>query len=334
MISIIIPMYNRESLVGETLDSIKDQTYTDWECIVVDDGSTDNSVQVVKEYAEKDSRFRIMQRPGDRVKGPSACRNIGYEHSIGEYVYFFDSDDILSPEFLQTVEERMQEHPESEYAIMAYDGFIESPDKPVHYSKGYRSDKGSLYEQVMTDKITITTQAFFWKRTLLDRAPSLWRDDLSLFEDNELYKRLISDAGDGLWVDAPSLIHFRLGNADSLLGEGKKNPAVLTKAFIATRSESYLMCKILGRMTCRIHDGIMNEMLYQQFKYAVLFKNNESFYLFYDFMCRHSKSSFRDRFRHAFSMTIHLFRPILNFVGTAACRLPFLGRVLLRAKKK
>ncbi|WP_372938266.1 glycosyltransferase family 2 protein, partial [Seonamhaeicola sp.] len=86
LVSIIIPTYNRAHLIGETLDSVLAQTYTHWECIVVDDGSSDHTSQVVATYCKNDARFQYHQRPLDRPKGANACRNYGFELSKGEYI--------------------------------------------------------------------------------------------------------------------------------------------------------------------------------------------------------------------------------------------------------
>jgi len=100
LISIIIPTFNRGHLIGETLDSILAQTYQNWECIVVDDGSTDNTDDVMAAYLNKDVRFKYYHRPKDRLPGGNAARNYGFEVSKGEYVQWFDSDDIMHPEML------------------------------------------------------------------------------------------------------------------------------------------------------------------------------------------------------------------------------------------
>src|SRR5277367_3302081 len=75
-VSVIIPCYNREDLLGATLDSVRAQTFGDWEVIVVDDHSQDNSVQVGRSYAQSDNRVRVVSRQGQR-KGGSICRNEG-----------------------------------------------------------------------------------------------------------------------------------------------------------------------------------------------------------------------------------------------------------------
>lgn len=109
LVSIIIPTYNRAHLISETLDSIIAQTYTNWECIVVDDGSTDDTNTVMAKYIAKDSRIQYHHRPKDRLPGGNAARNYGFQISNGKYVNWFDSDDIMKPDFigikLQVLEE-------------------------------------------------------------------------------------------------------------------------------------------------------------------------------------------------------------------------------------
>src|SRR5690606_1544911 len=95
LVSIVIPTYNRAHFVGETLNSVLAQTHQNWECIIVDDGSTDNTEDVIKKFLEKDKRFQFYKRPDDRVKGPNACRNYGFEKTKGDYINFFDDDDLM-----------------------------------------------------------------------------------------------------------------------------------------------------------------------------------------------------------------------------------------------
>ncbi|WP_052466921.1 glycosyltransferase family 2 protein [Psychroserpens damuponensis] len=102
IISIIIPTFNREQLIVDTLNSITNQTYENWECLVVDDGSIDSTKAVVNAYVEKDARFTFVERPEGSVKGAPTCRNIGLVQSKGDYVMFFDSDDILPSHILKT----------------------------------------------------------------------------------------------------------------------------------------------------------------------------------------------------------------------------------------
>lgn len=97
-ISVIMPVYNVENYLRETLECITAQTFKDFEIICVDDGSTDSSVEILREYAKKDSRFVLMSQSN---AGGGAARNFGCSKAKGEYVIFLDSDDLFSPELLE-----------------------------------------------------------------------------------------------------------------------------------------------------------------------------------------------------------------------------------------
>lgn len=100
IVSIIIPVFNRALLLAATLDSIVNQTMADWECILVDDHSTDESIEIMERYQSIDSRFKIFIRPDSKSKGANSCRNFGFIKSEGKYVKWFDSDDIMLPDHL------------------------------------------------------------------------------------------------------------------------------------------------------------------------------------------------------------------------------------------
>ena len=95
LVSIIIPTYNRASLIEETLNSIIDQTFQNWECLVIDDGSTDTTEEVMKKYVCADKRIHYYSKPVDLLRGGNAARNYGFKMSRGEYIHWFDSDDLM-----------------------------------------------------------------------------------------------------------------------------------------------------------------------------------------------------------------------------------------------
>ena len=91
-ISIIVPVYKAEQYIRRCLDSIVAQTFTDWECLLVDDGSPDDSGKICDEYAELDSRFRVYHRVNH---GISATRQFALQNVKGDYIQFVDSDDWI-----------------------------------------------------------------------------------------------------------------------------------------------------------------------------------------------------------------------------------------------
>jgi len=117
LISVIIPSYNRANLISETLDSILSQTYQNWECIVVDDGSTVETLKIVESYCSKDSRFKLLEREEQFPKGAPTCRNIGLMNAKGEFLIFLDSDDILFPHALIERVMFLLKHPELDFCV-------------------------------------------------------------------------------------------------------------------------------------------------------------------------------------------------------------------------
>jgi len=101
LISIIIPTYNRSSYLLECLNSVLNQTYKNWECLVIDDGSSDDTEQLVIRLVNNDSRLKYFKRSQHYKPGGCGARNYGLDLSTGDYINWFDSDDVMLPEFLQ-----------------------------------------------------------------------------------------------------------------------------------------------------------------------------------------------------------------------------------------
>ena len=94
----IVPAYNAEQFLDETLESVLSQTYENWECIIVNDGSTDNTESIAKRWCKRDARFRYFYKENG---GLSSARNLGIKYSNAEYIAFLDADDILTPDSLE-----------------------------------------------------------------------------------------------------------------------------------------------------------------------------------------------------------------------------------------
>lgn len=104
LVSIIMPVYNCERFLSESIESVISQSYKNWELLIVDDGSKDHSVSIIKSYAEKDSRIRLYINESEE-HGPGIARNYGMEHIRGKYTYFLDADDWIEQDMLKdTVE--------------------------------------------------------------------------------------------------------------------------------------------------------------------------------------------------------------------------------------
>ena len=98
LVSIVVPVYNASKFLHRALDSILWQTYPHWEAILVNDGSTDNSLEILQQYAQQDARFKVIDKPNG---GHSSARNAGMDVINGKYTAFLDNDDMLYPQFLE-----------------------------------------------------------------------------------------------------------------------------------------------------------------------------------------------------------------------------------------
>lgn len=107
LVSVIIPVYNRQEYIEECLQSVFNQTHGNFEIILVDDGSTDDSLKICREYAQKDPRVKVFT---GNHGGVSAARNIALANAGGEYVFFLDSDDVIHPKLLEVFVASMKEN--------------------------------------------------------------------------------------------------------------------------------------------------------------------------------------------------------------------------------
>jgi glycosyltransferase involved in cell wall biosynthesis len=116
MITIIIPSFNKANFIGDTINSVQNQTYEKWEVIIVDDGSTDNSIEVINSFCKEDSRIKLIERK-ELPKGGSACRNIGLKAAKGNYIVFLDADDLLVSNCLEERLSKINMFPNNEFWV-------------------------------------------------------------------------------------------------------------------------------------------------------------------------------------------------------------------------
>lgn len=106
-ISIIVPCYNGEKYLRETLDCLRKQTIEDWECIMVNDGSSDGSLAIMKEYAAKDCRYRYIDKKNEKL---SVARNTAISVSSGKYILPLDADDLIAPSYAEKAIDYLESH--------------------------------------------------------------------------------------------------------------------------------------------------------------------------------------------------------------------------------
>lgn len=188
LISIIIPTYNRAHLISETLESILAQTYTNWECIIVDDASTDNTVEIIDKFIKKDNRFTLYIRPNDLPKGANSCRNFGFLKSKGEYIKWFDSDDILHENAIQNQIQYFQQNKDLDIVISKIQ-IVDSKTKNI--LKINKIESENLIVDYFTNKVSFYVCGPLWKKSFLENK-QLFDINISNLDDWDFNLRMLS----------------------------------------------------------------------------------------------------------------------------------------------
>ena len=232
-ISVIIPVYNVEPYLRECLDSVRAQTFTDWECICVDDGSTDASPAILDEYAAKDPRFRIFRREHSNA---GACRNVGMDLAKGEYLQFLDSDDVFAPRMIGTMVGVIEQH-QADMASCTIVRFRDGEDIPSMRCSKHREIR--VYNEPSKTVDTFSTwigrpwDKMFRKR-FIDGLGIRFQEIRSTNDEFFIDLAVVS-AHRIVHIDEP-LIAYRQ-HASSLQATQHKDPLCLIKAIDAVYSE-------------------------------------------------------------------------------------------------
>ena len=160
--SVVVPLYNKENCIRMTLESVKKQSFKDYEVIVVDDGSTDCSLEEARKI--KSENITIIHQQN---QGVSVARNTGILHAQGQYIAFLDADDEWEPDYLKTIDHLIEKYPESDMYVTAYR--VDMGNGKSHYSARLTPTTGCLesywltyqyaYDFVWTSATVIRTSA-------------------------------------------------------------------------------------------------------------------------------------------------------------------------------
>ncbi len=238
LVSILIPNYNKAPFLRETLDSVLAQTYINWECIVVDDHSTDNSWEILEEYVKKDIRFKIFKRPKKRKAGGNAARNYAFEMSKGEFINWLDSDDLF---LKNTIEDKLRLL-NSNLILDFVIGNIKklnSSTKELEVVQKIRLNDKNL------DPVFGTTNGTFWvqtslplfKRNFLNTFEYLFNEEILIGQESEFFTRV--------FLKKPSFDHAP--NAFHLwrITESSKTGIVRKSSFSKKYQLNYLAMKMI-----------------------------------------------------------------------------------------
>lgn len=252
LVSIIVPIYNVENYLRQCLDSIMNQTYKNFECIMVNDGSTDSSQQIAEEYLV-DSRFKLINQSN---KGLSGARNTGISHIREEstFISFVDSDDYIYPDFLETLIEHIEDDVDIIEGMIEYFNDEIKVDNVFHnFEKQILTTKDEKLEELALNELRVSVFPKLFRKSLLteDFFPEGW-----IFEDLAVVPELVSHSRK--WIKLPKVIY----------GYRIRPNSITTKEFSEEKLDVF---KIFGKYDLFFKDeSDVTKLLVEKIKYLHL----------------------------------------------------------------
>lgn len=208
-VSILIPTFNRSELLMETLESVFNQTYENWECIIVDDNSTDKTRTIIKSFLAKDSRFQYFFGPDHEISGANACRNFAFRKSKGDFIQYLDDDDLLDSNKIEAQINAISNSSPKTFATSKWDFFYEKP-------KDIKSQNLDVYRsfKVIEDFINSLSyshgyfppHAYLIPRSLILRAGE-WNEYLKINQDGEFMCRIFTKAENVVFAEGAQVYY-------------------------------------------------------------------------------------------------------------------------------
>ena len=195
LVSVIVPCYNYAHFLGEALDSVLAQTYNNWECIIVNDGSPDNTEEVALNYCNKDKRFKYFHKENG---GHSSARNFGVRHSLGKYILPLDADDTISESYIKAAMEKIESDPKIKLVTGQVQHFGDVNEKfvmPVYTLKSY----------LIVNYISISS---LFKKDDFNKV-SGFDETMRIFEDWDLFIKILKCGGQAVELPFVGLSYRR-----------------------------------------------------------------------------------------------------------------------------
>jgi len=224
-ISIIMATYNRAHFIVETLKSIQAQTYTNWECLIIDDGSTDNTLEVLEPILTADDRIKYFTRSPSYGKGLSGSRNYGLDLAKGDYIIFFDDDDIVHPLCLEISLSTLKSIENSSFCNFKKEAFTRNFN-PIFINYSYewnlKITNENILEDVVIQNIPFASCTVLWKRECFNE--HVFNENLMYAEEWECYQRILSLKLKGVLID--KVLYYNRKHDKSNTGEFWKGDKV------------------------------------------------------------------------------------------------------------
>ena len=259
-ILIIIPTFNRARYLPATLVSIQNQSFEKWECVIIDDGSTDNTLEVIKPFL-KDSRFIYLHRPQARPKGANSCRNFGLEQSKGQFIHWMDSDDILHPKCYEISLRYLENSPLDFFSFRRAIFYAERDIKFDAIGNGERTSRRineANLEGILKNEISLNTCNVIWRRSSIEE--QRFNETIVYADEWEFYSRLIANGLEGKQISQTLLYArkhsdsttYEFSTKDEKRTSSKKKAIVLVasnlrqKNLLSNGIQQYLINQAIG----------------------------------------------------------------------------------------
>ena len=268
MVAIVIPTYNVEKYIGSMLDSIIAQSYKEWSLFVVDDGSTDNTYNIIESYSKKDNRIHVKRR--DRLpKGAQTCRNIGLElASASDYVIFFDGDDLIAPYCLQQRVLFMEQHPDIDFAVFPAKAFTVKPNDSFKIYYGFKIFEGSDLLSFFWDNVPFVVWNNIYRVEAIRNYSICWDEKVLSLQDSDFNINSILRNLKYLYSQDSKIDYYYriLNNSTSIKARSKAHMS----------SHSYLIGKILNNLLNNDDKCIEKGLKHYIIVYAKMFAMNDA----------------------------------------------------------
>lgn len=205
LVSIVMPAYNCEKYVIEAIDSVLAQTYSNWELLVIDDGSKDNTLRIINEFGNKDSRIKAL--PNDKNMGVSATRNRGIDLASGDWIAFLDSDDMWEPSKLEKQFKAAQES--SAEFLFTGSSYVNEESKPF---KGIFEVPEKVSFKMLRNQNVISCSSVLIKKKFFENI-KMEKDEMH--EDYAAWLRILKIGVTAYGVNEPLLIYRISRNSKS-----------------------------------------------------------------------------------------------------------------------
>ena len=272
-VSIIMATYNRAHFIAESLESILKQTYTNWECIIIDDGGTDNTSEVLQPFLEKDNRFSFLKKSNSYKKGLPGCRNFGLDIATGDYIIFFDDDDIVHPDNLLLCVKELSKDKDDfcRYLRTVFTGnFHYKFDNRENYDSFKITNKD--LDKMLDGRLPFNSCAIMWKKECFEE--NRFVESLMYAEEWELYSRLLSLGFSGVSIE--KTLFYGRKHPNSNTGEfWRNNPVRLA----SKREAIYLVAQNLVKRN-KLSENLKAHLLSKAINFRDLNLLNRLFVVF------------------------------------------------------